>query len=84
MNKKSLFELLYCKNFKKTLKYMRKYQAYMSNGIDYEQLHELMKYDYKLFLTQSNNNVITNITSKEDAECKFKALSLAKENLEIK
>lgn len=101
MNKKTLLEILYAKHFKKTLTYMRRYEAYMKNNISYEELYQMMEYDYKIFLetklkkdmidiTSENaifklnelNNISTNITSIDDAICKFKALSLAKRNLD--
>ena len=100
MNKKSLLELLYDKNFRLTLKYMRRYSSYMRNGIDPDLLSQILEYDYELYIekqykkrmvdiTSSNavyklneiENISTNIQSTEDALCKFKALSLAKENL---
>ena len=101
MRKESLLELLYSKNLKKTLKYMRRYEAYMRNGISYEELYMIMEYDYKLYLeTHAKKNMLniltpdaifrynelcnisTNITSNDDAMCKIKALSLAKENID--
>ena len=100
MKKQTLLELLYAKNFKMTLRYMRLYEAYMRNGISYDQLYNIMEHDYKVYLekqkqkeeidiTSENailrlnelDNISTNITSDEDAICKFKALSLANENL---
>ena len=96
MNRKILFELLYAKNFKKTLFYMRRYEAYMRNGISYDKLHQMMEYDYKVYLEtklkkdnidmkskyaisklEELSNITTNITSTDDAICKFKALKFA-------
>ena len=101
MNKESLLELLYAKNFKMTLNYMRRYEAYMRMGMTYDQLKQMMEYDYKVYLetqaekeavdiTSENaiiklhelDNVSTNITSHDDALCKFKALALANENID--
>lgn len=101
MKKKTLLEILYAKHFRKTLTYIRRYEAYMRNNISYEELYQMMEYDYKVFLetkfkkemvdlTSENaifklhelDNVSTNIKSIDDAVCKFKALSLAKRNLD--
>ena len=89
MNKKALLELLNSNDFRKTLKYMRRYQAYMRNGISYDELHQMMEYDYRVFLESKlkkgfKKDVSTNITSREDAKCKFKALTLARDNLSAK
>lgn len=101
MNNDILLQILYAKNYKNTLKYLRQYEKLMKNGVSYEQLLQLMEYDYEVFLKKENkkdevditspnavfeineiNNISTNIESKEDAICKFKALSLANSDLQ--
>ncbi|MBQ9023771.1 MAG: hypothetical protein IJ105_00960 [Bacilli bacterium] len=101
MNKKNILELLFAKDWKKTLKYIKKYETYMRNGISYEQLRNIMQYDYKVFLEKEFkkdiidltkesaiyqiielDNIYTNIKSRDDATCKFKSLTLAKENID--
>lgn len=50
MKKEKLYALVQMReeNRKKLLKYMRRYQAYLQNGISYKQLYMLMAYDRAL------------------------------------
>ena len=81
MNKESLLELLYAKNFKMTLKYMRRYEAYMRMGMTYHQLKQMMEYDYKVYLEviEKRNNI--DITSK-NAVIKLNELENISTNIE--
>ena len=93
MRQDILLDLIYDKNFKKTLTYMRRYKAYLQNGITYENLYNILSYDYKIYLMKNMKtkneknifilneitNISTNIISHEDAMCKFKALTLARD-----
>lgn len=57
------------------------YLGYLQSGISINQLLDIMKYDYNLFIKKKNKlideDTYTNIKSIDDASIKFKALKKA-------
>ena len=60
---------------------VEEYLEYLKDGISFEELYSIMKYDYDLFLEKEagiiDRRTDTNIVSFDDAEMKFKALKKA-------
>ena len=62
MSEETLLEILYAKNLKKTLKLMREYEQILKSGVTYEQMLDMMTYDYELYRSKEKKLSSIDIT----------------------
>lgn len=63
---------------------VNKYLDYLKSGISYEDLYNMMQYDYDLYIKRENGELIdiqTSIQSKLDAKIRYESLKKAYEIL---